>query len=116
MPSQPPRWGATCSTRPAGPPPRGPVTRRPRRPGPTWPRSGPASAGPRRSDRNADLRAVALRDDVDPRQVAGLDGGPALEEQVLGVTPRPKLDVRRQEPGADLEPRPGPGYRDELAL
>jgi hypothetical protein len=31
------------------------------------------------SDRNADLGAVALGDDVDSRQVAGLDGGPALE-------------------------------------
>jgi NTE family protein len=35
--------------------------------------------GPESSDRNADLGAVALSDDLDPRQVAGLDGGPALE-------------------------------------
>jgi NTE family protein len=34
---------------------------------------------PGASDGNADLGAVALTDDVDPRQVAGLDGGPALE-------------------------------------
>jgi len=34
---------------------------------------------PESSDRNADLGALTLSDDVDPRQVAGLDGGPALE-------------------------------------
>src|SRR5262249_35038197 len=99
-----------------GPRPREPATRRRRRPWPMWPRSGPASACPRRSDRNADLRAVALGDDVDPGQVAGLDGGPAFEQQVLGMTPRPERDVWRQAPGADLEPLSGPGHRDELAF